>query len=141
MRLNLKITFLLLLSYSSYAQNALVVDDATGKPIIDVFIYHENKEDVSYTDEKGIADISSFPKGLVFFQHPSFHQQSIAYLGNDLRVSLKEKIMSFNEVVISANKWEQEEENVSQQIMTVISQISHRRLYCLSTCLRMIVSR
>lgn len=119
MRLNLTITFLLLLSYSSYAQNALVVDDATGKPIIDVFIYHENKEDVSYTDEKGIADISSFPKGLVFFQHPSFHQQSIAYLGNDLRVSLKEKIMSFNEVVISANKWEQEEENVSQQIMTV----------------------
>lgn len=119
MRLNLKITFLLLLSYASYSQNALVVDDATGKPIVDVFIYHENKEDVSYTDEKGIADITSFPKGLVFFQHPSYHQQSIAYLGNDLRVSLKEKIMSFNEVVISANKWEQEEENVSQQIMTV----------------------
>ncbi|WP_424961173.1 TonB-dependent receptor [Ekhidna sp.] len=119
MRLNLKITFLLILSYTSYSQNALVVDDATGKPIIDVFIYHENKEDVSYTDEKGIADISGFPKGLVFFQHPSFHPQSIAYLGNDLRVSLKEKIMSFNEVVISANKWEQEEENVSQQIMTV----------------------
>lgn len=120
MRLNLTITFLLLLlSFSSFTQNALVVDDASGKPIVDVFIYHENKEDVSYTNEKGIADISTFPKGLVFFQHPSFHQQSIAFLGNDLRVSLKEKIMSFNEVVISANKWEQEEESVSQQIMTV----------------------
>lgn len=120
MRLNLTITFLLLLaSLTIYSQNALVVDNASGKPIVDVFIYHENKEDFSYTDEKGIADISSFPKGLVFFQHPSFHQQSIAYFGNDLRVSLKEKIMSFNEVVISANKWEQEEENVSQQIMTV----------------------
>jgi hemoglobin/transferrin/lactoferrin receptor protein len=120
MRLNLTITFLLLLlSFSSFSQNALVVDDASGKPIVDVFIYHENKEDVSYTNEKGIADISTFPKGLVFFQHPSFHQQSIAFLGNDLRVSLKEKIMSFNEVVISANKWEQEEESVSQQIMTV----------------------
>lgn len=119
MRLNLTIILLLLITYTSYAQNALIVDDATGKPITDVFIYHENKEDVSYTNEKGIADISAFPKGLVFFQHPSFHPQSIAFLGNDLRVALKEKIMSFNEVVISANKWEQEEENVSQQIMSV----------------------
>ncbi|MEQ8903800.1 TonB-dependent receptor [Ekhidna sp.] len=119
MRLNLTITFLLFITFSSYSQNALVVDDATGKPVVDVFVYHENKEDVSYTNEKGIADISSFPSGLIFFQHPSFHQQSIAFLGNDLRVSLKEKIMSFNEVVISANKWEQNEESVSQQIMTV----------------------
>ncbi|MEP1033247.1 TonB-dependent receptor [Ekhidna sp.] len=120
MRLNHKITFLLLFASTfSYSQNALIVDEATGKPVVDVFIYHENKEDVTYTNEKGIADISTFPKGLIFFQHPSFHQQSIAYLGNDLKVSLKEKIMSFNEVVISANKWEQEEESVSQKIMTV----------------------
>ncbi len=120
MRLKLKITFLLsLLTFISFSQNALIVDDATGKPVVDVFIYHENKDDVAYTNEKGLADISGFPRGLVFFQHPSFHMQSIAYLGNDLKVALKEKIMSFNEVIISANKWEQEEESVSQQIMTV----------------------
>lgn len=120
MRLNHKITFLLLLiSVFSYSQNALIVDEATGKPVVDVFIYHENKEDVTYSNEKGIADISTFPKGLIFFQHPSYHQQSIAYLGNNLRVALREKIMSFNEVVISANKWEQAEESISQKIMTV----------------------
>ncbi|WP_420318693.1 TonB-dependent receptor [Ekhidna sp.] len=120
MRLNLKVALLLFfVTFQLFSQNALVVDDANGKPIVDVFIYHENKEDVAYTNEKGIANISAFPKGLVFFQHPSFHQQSIAYLGNDLRVSLKEKILSFNEVVISANKWEQEEQSVSQKILTV----------------------
>lgn len=120
MRLNHKITFLLLFTTTlSFSQNATIVDEATGKPVVDVFIYHEDKEDVSYTNEKGIADLSMFPKGLLFFQHPSYHQQSIAYLGNDLKVVLKEKIMSFNEVVISANKWEQEEESVSQKIMTV----------------------
>lgn len=120
MRLNHKITFLLLfISVFSYSQSVLIVDDATGKPVVDVFVYHENKEDISYTNEKGIADLSTFPKGLLFFQHPSYHQKSLAYLGNDLRISLKEKIMSFNEVVISANKWEQEEESVSQKIMTV----------------------
>lgn len=118
MRLHLKITFLLF-SIASFSQNVEVVDDATGKPIADIFIYHENKTDVSYTDEKGKADISPFQKGLVFFQHPSYHQYSVAYLGNNLKVSLKERIMAFNEVVVSANKWEQQEESVSQQIVTV----------------------
>lgn len=120
MRLNHKITFLLLLtSFFSYSQSAIIVDEATGKPVVDVFVYHENQEVVSYSNEKGIADISAFPKGLIFLQHPSYHQQSIAYLGNDLKIFMKEKIMSFNEVVISANKWEQEEESISQKIMTV----------------------
>ncbi|MEQ9467221.1 MAG: TonB-dependent receptor [Ekhidna sp.] len=118
MRFGLNI-FLLLLSISSFSQQAVVIDDASGKPVTDVFIYHENKDDISYTNENGIADLSKFPKGLVFFQHPSFHQQSLAYLGKDLKVLMKEKIMTFNEVVISANKWEQEEENVSQQILSV----------------------
>ena len=120
MRLNHKITFLLLFTaIYSYSQEVIIVDETTGKPIVDVFIYHENKDDISYTNEKGIADLSSFPSGLIFFQHPSYHLRSIAYFGNNLKVVLKEKIMSFNEVVVSANKWEQEEDNISQKIITV----------------------
>ncbi len=120
MRLNHKITLLLLLATTfSYSQKAHIVDEASGKSIVDVFVYHENKEDVAYSDEKGIADISAFPKGLIFFQHPSYHQQSIAFLGSDIDVIMREKIMSFNEVIISANKWEQEEESISQEIMTI----------------------
>ena len=101
------------------AQLVRVTDQTSGRPISDVFVYHEDKEHFVYTDQKGLANIEAFPKGLIFFQHPSFHQASIAYLGSDIKVSLKEKIMAFNEVVISANKWEQKEESVSQQIMTV----------------------
>ncbi|NQZ76712.1 MAG: TonB-dependent receptor [Ekhidna sp.] len=120
MRQNLKITLLLILtSYHSFSQNALIIDNSTGKPINDVFVYHEDQNSIAYSDEKGIADLTNFPTGLVFFQHPSYVTQSVSYTGNELRVSLEEKIMSFNEVVISANKWEQEEEDVSQQIMSV----------------------
>lgn len=120
MRLNHKITLLLLLaSYIAVSQEVLILNEATDKPVVDVFIYHENKEDFAYTNEKGIADISSFPRGLIFFQHPSYYHQSVAYLGSNVNIRLKEKIMSFNEVVISANKWEQEEENISQKIMSV----------------------
>lgn len=109
----------LFISFGSLSQTALVKDQTTGKPITDVFVYHENKEDVAFTNEKGVADISNFPKGLLFFQHPSYYVTSVAYLGSDMNVALKEKIMAFNEVVISANKWEQDEDNVSQQIMSI----------------------
>ncbi|GAB4242263.1 MAG: TonB-dependent receptor [Ekhidna sp.] len=104
---------------AAFSQTIKVVDATTGKPVSDVFIYHENKDDVSYTDEKGRTDLSDFPTGLLFLQHPSYHQQSVAYLGSDIFISLREKIMSFNEVVVSANKWEQQEESISQQIMSV----------------------
>ena len=119
MRLNLTITFLLIFVCSTFSQEARVINDASGQAIPDVFLYHENKENVAYTNEKGIADLSSFPSGLIFFQHPGFYQKSIAYLGSDLKISLQEKILSFNEVVISANKWEQEEENISQKIVSI----------------------
>ena len=120
MRHIFKFVFLLLYSsFSAFSQHILILNDANSRPISDVFVYHENKEDVAYTDEKGLADISSFPKGIVFLQHPSYHQQSVVYAEGDLNVFLKEKIVTFNEVVISANKWEQEEDNISRQIMSV----------------------
>lgn len=103
----------------AFSQNIIVDDESTGKPVGDVFIYHENKTNVSYTNEKGAADVSDFPTGLIFFQHPSFHLKSVAYLGGNLKVQLKEKIINFNEIVVSANKWEQSEESISQQIMSI----------------------
>lgn len=105
--------------FHSQAQSVHVVDNTGSRPVADAFIYHENKEDIAYTDENGDADIADFPTGLIFIQHPSFHRQSVAYFGSNIRIVLREKIMSFNEVVISANKWEQEEESVTQEIMSI----------------------
>lgn len=120
MRLSLPLILLFsIISFSSFSQNIKIVDETTGKPISDVFIYHENKNDIAYSNEKGICEVSHFPAGLIFFQHPSYHLKSIAYLGNDMKVSLKEKIIQFSEVIVSANKWEQEEESISQQIMSI----------------------
>lgn len=121
MRLTFLITvlFFLLSFLNAFSQHALVVDQATGKPIADVFIYHENKENTTFTNEKGLANLEDFPSGLITFQHPSYNRYSVAFLGNNLTISLKEKIMAFSEVVVSANKWEQEEESISQQIMSV----------------------
>lgn len=115
-------TFTLLITtffFHAKGQTITFVDEATRKPISDVFVYHENKTDVAYSNERGTADISKFPKGLIFVQHHSYYEKSIAYLGSSISISLSEKIFRFNEVVISANKWEQEEESVSQKIVSV----------------------
>lgn len=121
-RMKLRTTFTLLIAtffFSAFGQKITIKDEATQKPIADVFVYHENKANVAYTDQSGGADISSFPSGLIFIQHPSYHLKSLAYVGSDLSVSLPEKIITFNEVVISANKWEQKEESISQKILSV----------------------
>ncbi|MFK7952764.1 MAG: TonB-dependent receptor [Ekhidna sp.] len=120
MRLSLLliITFYFI-SFFASSQIIEVADETTNKVISDVFIYHENQKDLAYTNEKGLADLAEFPAGLIFLQHPSFHTKSVAYLKSDLKISLKEKIMQFNEVIVSANKWEQEEESISQQIMSI----------------------
>ncbi len=101
------------------AQKIHIKDEATNKPVSDVFVYHENKTNVSYSNEVGVADISNFPTGLIFVQHPSYYDKSVAYLGTELGLELTEKIVAFNEVVISANKWEQDEERIAQQIVSV----------------------
>jgi hemoglobin/transferrin/lactoferrin receptor protein len=120
--MKLRTTFTLLIAtffFNVKGQTISVKDESTDKPIADVFVYHENKKDVAYTDNKGIADITNFPSGLIFIQQQSYYQKSLAYLSSDVNVTMTEKIVAFSEVVISANKWEQKEENISQKILSV----------------------
>ena len=119
--MRLKLILILFYSFLTqlYAQTIRVTDQSSGSPVSDVFVYHENKGQVTFTDQKGMANLSNFQEGKIFLQHPSFYEQSIIFNGNNVKVFLKEKIVSYNEVVVSANKWEQEEQSVSQQIIAV----------------------
>ncbi|MEP1097583.1 MAG: TonB-dependent receptor [Cyclobacteriaceae bacterium] len=120
--MKLRTTFSILIAtffFFTKGQTISIKDETTNKPISDVFIYHENKSNLAYSDENGVADISEFPSGLIFLQHPSYYEKSLAYVGSKIQIALTEKIVSFSEVVISANKWEQEEESVSQKILSV----------------------
>lgn len=116
-------TALFILSFSFFpylhAQRIIIKNETDRKPIADVFVYHENRTHVSHTSSDGIADLSDFPSGLIFLQHPSYYEKSVVFLGNELHVELTEKVILFHEVVISANKWEQEEHSISQQITPI----------------------
>ncbi|MEM6644009.1 MAG: TonB-dependent receptor [Bacteroidota bacterium] len=100
-------------------QQLLLKNAENGRPVSDAFIYSEDQVHTIQSDQKGMASLKGFESGTVHIQHPSFHEMFVQYTGRDLTVSLKEKIISYDEVVISANKWAQEENVLSQQILSV----------------------
>lgn len=109
-------------SFATFGQSILL-QDANQTPISGVFIYHDQREFMTFTNTKGEADISKFPKtGYFHLQHVSFEDISITAdslqeLG--FRLTLIEKLVWFNDVVVAANKWKQEEKYLSQSVQTV----------------------
>jgi len=116
------VLFLSIFSISAFTQTIRLVDEKT-QPISDVFIFDDNRSTMAVTNSKGEADVSKFPtKGQWNFQHPSFENYSIKYDSlkkMNFELTLSERLVWFNEVVVAANKWEQEEKDLSQTVMTV----------------------
>ncbi len=111
-----------LISLLTLGQTVEVLD-AKNEPVSEVFIYHDKRSYTAFTNDNGKADISHFPQtGYFHFQHPSFEDKRVladSLRAESFRITLKEKLVWFNEVVISANKWEQDEKDLSQQILSV----------------------
>ena len=109
-------------SYFSFGQTIQLIDES-NQPIDGVFIYHELREFTAFTNDKGVADISLFPiSGYYFFQHVSFNDvavsaDSLKHL--NFKLVLTGKTVWFNDVVVAANKWEQDEKELSQAITSV----------------------
>ncbi|GAB7087958.1 TonB-dependent receptor [Marinifilum fragile] len=100
--------FVLIASYC-FSQQVKVVDKETNKPIENVYIF--DKYNSTLTNKFGIADLSEFKeKGHIYFQHPSFQNLELDFDEIKLRnftVRLLSNIFPIQEVVVSANKWEQ----------------------------------
>lgn len=121
------ITFILLLSLSTLnAQQIKVVNNKSGEPVSDVFIYHLDKSINTVSDQFGQADLSDFPQiGQIVFSHPSFQVLTVQrnrIEQEGFKIKLNEKIIEFKEVVVSANKWEQDIDEIPQQITKISAQ-------------------
>lgn len=123
----MKKTFLLLvlLSFISMCvkgQTITVLDKITGQPVANVGVYSVSPSISTITNAKGEADISVF-KGIekITFKHVSYVEYTTSY--NELLrskvVILEFSNISLNEVVISANRWEQENREVPLRIEKV----------------------
>jgi len=103
-----------------YSQNVQVFDGQTGKPIANVLVFNSEKTATSVTDINGYFDISVFEDNdTLVFQHSSYKQLKTtkkAIESNGYKVLLDEKLFRLNEIVVSAKKWEEDKNEIPNEI-------------------------
>lgn len=115
----ISLIFTVLTTLSIVGQTITVVDKMTGQPVSNVALYSTNPHNSTITNAKGQADISIFKSAdKVSIKHVSYVEQSLTYsaLASMKTVELEVSNISLNEVVISANRWEQENREVPHRI-------------------------
>ena len=102
------------------AQTIVVLDQETESPIVQVTIQASGTNDGAITDEFGKADISRFAEDAILtLRHPSYKpvQIKMSRLANqNFTIYMVEQITATGEIVVSANKWEQNKREIPQEI-------------------------
>lgn len=108
------------------AQKITVIDDITGQVIPNVAVYNLSHSFSATTNVKGQADISGAPvTDSLYFRHLGY--QTMAYTPAILKtinymVILKASNLSLDAVVISANRWEQEDREIPHRVEKITMQ-------------------
>ncbi|NPA68457.1 MAG: TonB-dependent receptor [Chlorobi bacterium] len=116
------LTALLSVIYLNISAQIITVTDETDlHPIENVII--SGKNDCAITDKDGKADISFLDKenGLIF-KHPAYADLKLTFAElkkQNYKVKLIESVLDINEVVVSANSWEQNKNEVSNRIKII----------------------
>ena len=122
-RLIISLAILLIYSINGYAQKVKVKDAISQKPINNVFIYNKTQNSSSLTNEKGEAILDpSLPSDTIIVQHPSYKNLYLSFdsiENSNFIIELHEDFISLTEVVISANKWEQNLGEVPNKIVSM----------------------
>ena len=106
---------------ASQAQSILLLNASTNEPVEGAIVYAENTSIFASSDISGYVDVSKFNDDTrLVIQHPSFQVMHISLIEiSNATVYLKEKVIRIDEVVISANKWEQNKSEIPFEIMSL----------------------
>ena len=114
---------MVLLPLQIVAQNITVYDQQTGKPVSDVSIYNQSKTISTVTDKAGKANSRIFANSdMIHFQHPSYNTVTMKMENlrkQHYKVSLNEKLIDLEEIVVSANSWEVNKREVPNKIEVI----------------------
>ncbi len=112
-----------LISLQVSSQILKIFNSKTSDPIKDVAVFKLDKTKSVLSDNAGQIDVSIFNlQDTLVFQHASFYERVLAYTSLALlnyEIKLEEKLVNLNEVVISANKWEQNKSEVPNKIISI----------------------
>ncbi|OQX72983.1 MAG: hypothetical protein B6D64_14475, partial [Bacteroidetes bacterium 4484_276] len=114
---------LLFLSLVSFGQQVSVYNFTDLAPVQNVAIYNLGHTKSVLTDEKGVADISIFEAtDTLMFQHTAYFTQIINMLElqeMNFSVGIAGRTIQLDQIIISANKWEQDREDIPNKITVV----------------------
>lgn len=114
------VIIVILLSFNSYSQLVTILDNSNLQPLKGVRVRNLKTGDFKITDTKGHADISTFADSdSIEFRAVGYITKIVSY--NELKTFkfifyMSEKTYSFDEVVISANKTEEEIKDLAQEV-------------------------
>lgn len=110
---------LMLYSVIGFTQVLTVIDKTTRESIPGVAVYSNNPLISLTTNSKGQFDISAFSAAdSIYFQHIVYKTTVVRYEEFKTRklIELSEKNISLAELIISANRWEEEQAEVPNKI-------------------------
>ena len=120
MKKYLIILFIFFVYSESFSQKIKIID-GSDNPIPFVSIFDNLKKKGIITDKNGEANLEIFNDDeIIVIQHPSYEKTNLnlnEIIENNYIIKLNEKIFKIDEIVISANKWEQSKSDISSQIL------------------------
>lgn len=118
------VLILVFIQMTAFSQVVKVMDQNTLQPITHVLVYNKNGSEYTNDDGEAALDKLNMPDS-VFFYHSSYKDFGISHsdlVANNYRIILRERLVNMDEIVVSANRWEQNRREVAMKITS----ISHR---------------
>ena len=112
--------FLSIITISLSGQTIKVVNQANNSPISEATIQEKETDRGTITDTYGIAILKGFSDtSILIIRHPSFRPREVKFI--DLArlkytITLTEEFFQMDDIVVSANKWEQNKVEIPQRI-------------------------
>ncbi len=102
-----------------YSQFIEVLDAATLQPLEGVSIYNKSEKSV-ITNSRGKANLSVFAENdTLYFRYYGYENKKIAKSDAAGMILLAEKVFETQQVVVSANKWEQDKKEIPNEIVKI----------------------
>ena len=115
-------TFVLFFVFSeAHTQDVKVIGSASGEPVFGVSVHTPNQKKMVMGNRSGVADLSGFEANdTLIFRHTAYHP--VTTLKKDIKegvIRLESKTFIMRDVSVTVSKWEQNQDEIPQQILSI----------------------
>jgi hemoglobin/transferrin/lactoferrin receptor protein len=120
MRISLLLVLLVITQIGKSQTLTILANDGLGIP--GVVITDKDRTKGTITDADGRADITQLQNSTIVIRHQAYFGKTLPYseiAELNFVVTLEENMLEMNEVVVSANRWEQNQKEVPNEIVSL----------------------